>query len=233
VRFASINRLWLLIFCIGSLPSGALADTAPRYNQVHLQSQQNESVSNDTMHVTLSTYAEQRDPATLARQINGDMEWALAKAKQIKGVKINTGSYQTWPITNKKVTTGWRGQQSLELESRDSGSLARLVGELQGRLQIKSMRFSISHEKRMAVENRLIGGALDAFKERARIVGENLQANGYRIVNINIGTSGQAPPVIYKASVALEMGARDAVAVAGGESDIRVTVNGTVELLIP
>lgn len=221
------------MFCIGTLSSSALADTAPRYNQVHLQSQKSESVSNDTMHVTLSTYAEQRDPEILARQINEDMEWALAKAQQVKGVKISTGSYKTWPITDKKVTTGWRGQQSLELESKDTGSLARLAGELQDRLQIKSMRFSVSHEKRMAVENRLIGGALDAFKERARIVGDNLQANGYRIVDINIGTSGRAPPVMFKASRTLAMEASDAVAVEGGESEILITVNGTVELLIP
>ena len=93
------------------------------------------------------------------------------------------------------------------------------------------MRFSVSRERRTAVENRLIGGALDAFKERARIVGDNLQANGYRIVNINIGTSGHAPPVMYRARMALE--ASDAVAVEGGESDIQVTVNGTVELIIP
>ena len=226
------NLIIPLVYLLTSITS-VWADTAPRYNQVHLQSQQNESVSNDTMHVTLSTYAEQRDPANLARQINDDMEWALAKAKQVKDVKVSTGSYQTWPITNKKVTTGWRGQQSLELESKDSGSLARLAGELQSRLQIKSMRFSVSHEKRMAVENRLIDGALNAFKERARIIGDNLQANGYRIVDLNIGTSGHTPPVMYKARMALGMEASDAVAVEGGESDIRVTVNGTVELIIP
>lgn len=221
------------LLCLLITATGVWADTPPRYNQVHLQSQQKESVSNDTMQVTLGTYAEQRDPAKLARQINDDMEWALVRARQVKGVKISTGSYQTWPITNKKVTTGWRGQQSLELESSDTGSLARLAGELQDRLQIKSMRFSVSDEKRTAVENRLIAGALEAFKERARIVEDNLQANGYRIVDLNIGTSGHAPPVMYKARMGLAMEASNSVAVEGGESDIRVTVNGTVELIIP
>jgi len=233
MSYARVNWLALSMLCFGVLATSVRADTAPRYNQVHLQSQQSESVSNDTLHVTLSTYAELRDPASLARQINEDMEWALAKARQVKGVKISTGSYRTWPITNKKVTTGWRGQQNLELESKDTESLARLAGELQDRLQIKSMRFSVSHEKRMAVENRLIGSALDAFKERARIVGDNLHANGYRIVDINIGTSGRAPPVRFKASRTLAMEAGDAVAVEGGESDILIIVNGTIELLIP
>ena len=223
----------MIMLCLLVWATGVWADEDLHYNQVQLQSQQTESVSNDTMHVTLGTHAEQRDPASLARKINEDMEWALAKAKQVKGVKVSTGSYQTWPITNKKVTTGWRGQQSLELESKDTGSLARLAGELQDRLQIKSMNFTVSDDKRMAVENRLIEAALNAFKDRARIVGDNLKADGYRIVDINIGTSGQAPPVRHQPRMAMAMEASDAVAVEGGESDIQVTVSGTIELFIP
>jgi predicted secreted protein len=223
----------MIMLCLLAWATGAWADTDLHYNQVHLQSQQSESVSNDTMHVTLGTHAEQRDPASLARKINEDMEWALSKAKQVKGVKVSTGSYQTWPITNKKVTTGWRGQQNLELESKDTGSLARLAGELQDRLQIKSMNFTVSDGKRMAVENRLIEAALNAFKDRARIVGDNLKANGYRIVEINIGTSGQAPPVRHMPRMAMAMEANNTVAVEGGESDIQVTVEGTIELFIP
>ena len=223
----------MIMLCLLVWATGVWADSDLHYNQVHLQSQQSESVSNDTMHVTLGTHAEQRDPASLARKINEDMEWALAKAKQVKGVKVSTGSYQTWPITNKKVTTGWRGQQSLELESKDTGNLARLAGELQDRLQIKSMSFTVSDDKRMAVENRLIEAALNAFKDRARIVGDNLKADGYRIVDINIGTSGQSPPVRHQPRMAMAMEASDAVAVEGGESDVQVTVDGTIELFIP
>ena len=223
----------MIMLCLLVWATGVWADTELHYNQVRLQSQQSESVSNDTMHVTLGTHAEQRDPASLARKINEDMEWALSKAKQVKSVKVSTGSYQTWPITNKKVTTGWRGQQNLELESKDTASLARLAGELQDRLQIKSMNFTVSDDKRMAVENRLIEAALNAFKDRARIVGDNLKADGYRIVDINIGTSGQAPPVRHQPRMAMAMEASDAVAVEGGESDIQVTVDGTIELFIP
>jgi len=96
------------------------------------------------------------------------------------------------------------------------------------------MNFTVSDDKRVAVENRLIDLALNAFKERARIVGDNLQAKGYRIVELNVGTSTQRPPMMYQARMATaSMEAGDAVAVEGGESDVRITVNGTVELQIP
>ena len=214
--------------------NAAFADDELRYNQVRLQSQQTEAVSNDTMHVSMNTYAEMQDPAKLAAKINNDMEWELQQAKQVQGVKINTGSYQTWPITRKEVTTGWRGQQDLVLESADTETLSRLVGQLQDRLQIKSMNFTVSDEKRAGVENRLINAALDAFKQRAGIIGDNLKASGFRIVEINVNTSTQRPPMLHQARMAsMSMEASDAVAVEGGESDVSVTVNGTIELRIP
>jgi len=224
----------LLILCLAVMAGAARADDELHYNQVRLQSQQSESVSNDTMHVTLQTYAEMQDPARLAARINQEMEWALAKAQEVEGVKVSTGSYQTWPVTRKEVTTGWRGQQTLILESRDTEVLSRLTGQLQEKLQIKSMNFTVSDEKRVAVENRLIDIALNAFKERARIVGDNLKADGYRIVEVNVGTTTQRPPVMYQARMAtMSSAAGEAVAVEGGESDVRVTVNGTIELHIP
>jgi predicted secreted protein len=212
----------------------AFANDDLRYNQVRLQSQQTEAVSNDTMHVTMNSYAEMQDPAKLAAKINSDMEWALQQAKQVQGVKISSGSYQTWPITRKEVTTGWRGQQDLVMESADTETLSRLVGELQGRLQIKSMNFTVSDEKRAGVENRLIGAALDAFKQRAGIIGDNLKASGFRIVEINVNSSTQRPPMLRQAMMSsMSKEASNAVAVESGESDVSVTVNGTIELQIP
>ena len=227
-------RRVLLLLCMAVTAGTGLADDELRYNQVRLQSQQTESVSNDTMHVTLQTYAEMQDPAKLAARINQEMEWALAQVKQVQGVKLRTGSYQTWPVTRKEVTTGWRGQQDLILESRDTQGLSRLAGQLQAKLQIKSMNFTVSDEKRVTVENRLIDLALNAFRERAGIVGDNLKADGYRIVELNVGTSTARPPMMHQARVAsMSMEAVDAVAVEGGESDVRVTVSGTIEMQIP
>ena len=228
-------RIVLLLILALAASSAVRADEPPlRYNQVRLQAQQSESVSNDTMHVTLNTYAEMQDPAKLAARINQEMDWALEKAKQYSEIKVSTGSYQTWPVTRKEVTTGWRGQQNLTLEGRDTELLSQLTGELQKKLKIKSMSFSVSDEKRIAVENRLIDAALNAFKVRALIVGENLNARGYRIVDINVGASAQRPPVMYQARVAtMAMESNDSVAVEGGESDVQVSVSGTIELDIP
>jgi predicted secreted protein len=221
---------WLLTCCMGV----AHADTDSHYNRVQLQAQQIESVSNDTMHVTLYTFGEARDPASLAPRINEDMEWALGIARRQEGITAGTGGYQTYPVYKDNVLKGWRGEQSLELEGRDSRAMSRLVGELQEKLQVKSMSFTVSDEKRTEVENRLISRALDAFKARAAIVVGNLHAKGYRIVDLTISTSSQRPPVPYPAGrMVAAMQAESRVAVEAGESDVSVSVSGTIELSLP
>jgi predicted secreted protein len=210
------------------------ADTDSVYNRVRLQVQQVESVSNDTMHVTLNTFDEARDPASLATRINKDMEWALGIARRQQGITSRTGGYQTYPVYKDNVLKGWRGEQSLELEGKDIHAMSRLVGELQERLQVKSMSFSVSDEIRTEVENRLISRALDAFKARAAIVVDNLHATGYRIVDMTISTSSQQPPAPYPvARMAATMQSESRVAVEAGESDVSVMVSGTVELSLP
>ena len=230
MRLTGIITAGLLAMVLA--PAQVQAGEEQRYNQVRLQAEQSEAVSNDTMHVTLRTFAESRDPADLAAAINRDMDWALQAARSVEGVDASTGGYQTYPVHQDNVIKSWRGQQDLILEGRDHEAIGRLVGKLQDRLQVKTMQFTVSDERRRAVENRLIARALDAFRERAVIVGSNLEAKGYRIVELNINTSSQRPPVPYQARMAA-MEAAAPVVTEAGDSDIRVSINGTVELQLP
>ncbi|MGD8874143.1 MAG: SIMPL domain-containing protein [Gammaproteobacteria bacterium] len=229
-----LPRIWLVVCVASLLACPAAADEQPRYNLVRLQSQESEPVSNDTMHVTLIASGERRDAAELASQINADMTWALDLAKRHADVKVSTGNYRTWQVRQDNKMKGWQARQELMLESRDTPALSQLTGLLQEKLQVDSMRFSVSAETRTRVENRLIELALQAFKVRAGIIGSKLQANGYRIVDLDIGTFAQQPPVVYRAQGAVAaMDSRMPVATEGGESDIRVTVSGTIELTMP
>lgn len=231
-RYARTGLLTALLLTCSM--TATAADTDTHYNRIQLQAQQLESVGNDTLHVTLNTYGEARDPASLATRINEDMEWALRIARRYEEVTAGTGAYQTYPVYRDNVLKGWRGEQSLQLEGKDSRRIGALVGELQEKLQVKAMSFSVSDEKRTEVENRLISRALDAFKARAAIVGDNLHATGYRIVDISISTSSQRPPMPYPIGMmAAPMQAESRVAVEAGESDVSVAVSGTIELSLP
>jgi predicted secreted protein len=224
----------MTVLLLASFMGAVHADADNVYNRVRLQAQQLEAVSNDTMHVTLNAFGEAREPASLATGINKDMEWALGIARRQQGITSRTGGYHTYPVYKDNVLKGWRGEQSLELEGKDIRAMSRLVGELQGKLQVKSMSFSVSDAKRTGVENRLISRALDAFKARAAIVVDNLHATGFRIVEMTISTASQRPPAPYPvARMATTMQAESRVAVEAGESDVSVMVSGTIELSLP
>ena len=230
-RAGHVALVFALLACCMST---AGADSETHYNRVQLQAQQTESVGNDTMHVSMNSFGEARDPAALASRINKDMAWALEIARRYEDVTVGTGGYRTSPVYKDNALQGWRGEQSLELEGRDNRAMSRLVGELQDKLRVSAMSFSVSDGKRTAVENRLIGQALDAFKARAAIVVGNLHASGYRIVDLSIGTAAPRPPVPYPVGVmAASMKPESRVAVESGESDISVSVSGNIELTLP
>lgn len=229
-----MRGLWL-IACLMLLAAGpAAADDKPRYNLVSLQSQAAEEVGNDVMHVTLQASGEARDAADLATQVNEDMAWALDLIRPHQDIEAGTGNYRTWQVRQDNRMKGWRAQQDLMLESRDSLALSRLAGLLQERLQVVSMSFTVADETRVATENRLIEQALQSFSSRARLIGERLQASGYRLVSLEVGTLSQPPPIAYRARMAATAAESAApVATEGGTSEVRVTVSGTIELTMP
>ena len=232
-----MKRLWWVLPLLWLCGVAAVrADDTLHYNQVSLTAQASAQVGNDTMHVMLNTYGEGPDAAQLAQKINQDMAWALSVLKPHTGIRAATGSYQSWPLTSKdgRTTTGWRAQQTLELESLDSEQLGRVVGELQQRLHITGMNFRVSDRKRSEVEDHLIDSVLNAFKVRAKRAASDLGATDYRIVSVNIGSSSQTPPVLYRPRMGLATADTEAaVPVATGESEVAVTASGTIQLVLP
>jgi predicted secreted protein len=203
----------------------------PRYQQLHFQVERSQQVGNDLMQVWLTAQAEGSDPARLARTINESMDWALALGAQHEGMRIETGNYQTQALREKERVRGWRVSQDVHIEGADIPAISALVGELQERLQVKSMGFSVSDEARRDAEERLIEAALRAFQERAQAMQRILGASGHRLVSASVQTGGHFPgPVLRAQAATAEF---SAPAVQAGDSEVRVTVSGSIELIMP
>ena len=94
------------------------------------------------------------------------------------------------------------------------------------------MRFVIAPETRAATENALITEAIKAFQARAEAIRNALGAKSYKIVNISINNAGMPPPrpVAFMRSAAMAESAIPAPEFAGGESNMTITINGTIEI---
>jgi predicted secreted protein len=208
------------------------ADDDDVEDQVNFQVQAGRDVENDRVVALLSATAENRDPAKLADSINSDMHWAVEKLKNQVAIKTQSGSYQTYPVYDNKKIVRWRGRQDLQLESGDVDALSKVLGDLQERLQIQSLQFSVSPEKRIAVESALIEEALAAFRKRAALISRSLDAEDYGLVDMSIHTGGMRPPIPVRAEAA-SLASRttaSAPAIEQGTSRVTVQVSGRIQL---
>ena len=225
-----IVTAFTLVFAVTG-PATA-ADDTPRYNQIHFQVERNRPVDNDRMHAVLSLTAEDDNATRLADQVNRTMDGALKTAKARPKIEVRTGSYQTYPVYDKNTIRRWRATQELLLEGSDFAELGNLIGQLQERLQVNSINFSVSPARRAAVEDELIALALAAFKQRAELVRKQFAAKGYLVSSMSrsIPVTGNLVPLMR--GMAMEAMDKSAAppALEAGTSLLSVNVSGMIEL---
>ena len=160
------------------------------------------------------------------------MAWALDVAKREKRVKVRSGGYSTSPVYDKNRIRRWRASQQLWIESADFEAVTQLLGELQSRLQLQSLDFSVSPQERRKVEDALIEEALGRLRGPRRSGAQKTRrfrlrdrADRHR----HAGRTGAAPTHAAQPrrwpnpSVAPP-------AVEGGTSRVGVHINATIEL---
>ena len=211
----------------------ATAQAEPlRYNQVSLHAQVETSVNHDNMSVTLFTEAQNEDPAKLAEQITRTLNDALSTAR--KQEKVSSGNRSSQPVYDEKRENiiAWRERGEIVLEGSDFAAISTLTGELLGDLSLADMQFSLSPDSRSSTEDSLIADAIEAFKSRANIATRSLGGAGYKIVNLNLNTQ-YAQPMRYRGQQKMAMAAdmeMSAPSVEGGQSDVTVSADGTIEI---
>ncbi len=99
---SAISRLAAAVtLCAASL--SAVAEEAPRYNQVSLHAEVSQQVAHDLMQVTLYSENQGSDPAKLAAETTSVLNAAVADARKVKGVTISLGSRNSYPVYDDKA----------------------------------------------------------------------------------------------------------------------------------
>ena len=228
-----VGPLSLSILLFAAAAGRAIEDEGAR-NRVGFDVQASRDVPNDWVKGRIGVTAENADAAALADEVNRHMAWALEIARATAGVEVKSGGYSTHQVMDPRAKDQriWRAQQDLVLESSDVRALSELVGRLQNRLQLRSLEFSVSDEKREEVEAELIDEALELYKLRADRVRKRLGASGYALVRLDIGTSAgrpMPPPRPMMRSMAAEATVAPP-ALEGGSSRLVVGIHAAIEL---
>ncbi len=214
--------------------SGARADDdATPMRRVDFSVQSSREVANDWVRAVVGVTDEDENAAKLADRVNQAMTWALERSRTRAGITAKSGGYTTYPVDDprKGERRFWRASQDLLLEGADPRALSDLLGELQSRVQLRSIDFTVSPAQRRKVEDELIDEALTAFLARADRVRARLASSGYEIVQISIGTSGGSPPVpMMRAAMEMDSARMAPPALEAGTSEIVTGVSGSIEL---
>lgn len=201
------------------------------YDQIDLTASAERQVDNDLLIASVFAEAEAQQQSVVADRVNQAVQWAVDKAKTVPTVKAQTTQYNTSPVYNNNTIKGWRARQSLQLESKDPKAFSDLIGQLQEKLGVESIGYSVSKESRDAAEQGLIDQALAQFQQRATLIARNLGRSGFRLVRINVGSGGgYAPPIAYRAEMRMAKADVAAPALAAGVQTVNVTVSGTIQL---
>ena len=230
-----VQSLAIAVVVLLSATTTAVAHEVPlTYDRINFQVSADEEVPNDTLVAVMYSERSGQKSATLADEVNRDIGWAVDLARQSAAVKVQTLHYRQDPMYSNQSIRGWRIRQSIRLESREPESLSTLIGELQQHLSVASLSYTVSPELRDEVERRLIAEALDRFRSRGEQIKAALGRTGYRIVAMDVITSGRPMlPVGMRATAMMDESAVSAPTIEPGVQTVSVQVSGTIELAIP
>jgi predicted secreted protein len=175
------------------LPSLALAQAAePRLT---LGESAERELVQDRLTVSLRVEATAATAAAVQADVNRRMEAALARARAVSGIRVETTGYWTYEERPANQPRRWRGQAGLNLVGSDTGAVLALAGALQETgLAMSGMRFELTPESARAVQDELTADALRRVRARADKAADAIGMRVVGIVEMRVGDAGGAVP---------------------------------------
>ncbi|WP_407277781.1 SIMPL domain-containing protein [Aromatoleum evansii] len=199
---------------------------------VELSADARRAAPNDLAIASLYFQADDRNPGALARHVNSTIATALEQVRGHATVKAKSAGTTTFPVYGKegRRIEGWRMRSDIQLESRDLPALTELLGKLQGTLALAGLTVQPSPETRKSTADLAATDAIRAFQERAGTIAATLN-KPWRIRHLAVTHGGSPRPPFPAARAAVAFAAEATpMPVEAGETEIIVTVSGTIEL---
>ncbi len=202
---------------------------------LNLSASERLTMPQDTLMASLRIEAKSADTAKIQNDINAAMEKAVAEAKKVKDVKVSTGSYYVYEQQVDQRTKIWHGQQTIELESKDSAALLKLAGDIQKMgFVMNGLNYTLSVEKAESVRDELMVKALEKLQKKADMVAKALGKSGYELTDVNVDGASPVVPMYKAMAMRSDMaGAEMAMAppvAEPGETDVTLSVSARVLL---
>ncbi len=217
--------------------ASTLTSTPTSTPTLQLDAMASATIANDEMVVVLAVDRDGLQLAPINEAVVSQLNAAIAEARRVDGVRARLGSLSTYPnVTREGKPNGWRVRGELVLESRNLQQLSQLTGRLSEKMQLASVAFRLSSERRRAEEDRLLTEAAKSFQNKAAQAATAFGFKSYQIRELSLRPGGNFQPrPVYmgRSAEAMPMAASapPPVPTDGGESEVVVSVSGTVDLM--
>jgi len=221
--------LGLLAIGLCTLAPALAQDADQRATVLHLSQTAERSVVRDQLRIELRAEETGSDARSVQAAINRRMAAALDRARQVQGVRLETGAYNVGEERPQNGPARWRGSQSVILTGKDPDPMLKLAGTLQSDgFSTSSLAYETSPETVRGAEEDLTAEALAGLDHRAVSIAGHMHLAVLRYRDLRIGnaeTGGR--PVPRFAAMAMA-----APVAEPGEAVIRVTIEAEL-LLVP
>jgi predicted secreted protein len=231
-RPARLACAWVLGIALLSAPAAFAKDKDDERptTVLHLSQTAERTVLRDLLRIELRVEATGADAASVQSEINRRMAAALDRARQVAGVKVETGFYNVGEERPQNAPPRWRGAQSIILLGKDADSMLKLAGALQADgLSTSGLAYEISPETVRGTEQDLTAEALAELDHRAAAIAEQMHLAVERYRDLRVGNAetggGRMPRFAGMAAAA--------PVAEPGEAVIRVTVEAELLLTPP
>jgi len=238
VRAAAACAASLILGLMGTQAAVAASTPTPTSTPtLQLDAMASATIANDEMVVVLAVDRDGQQLAPINEAVVSQLNAAIAEARRVDGVRARLGSLSTYPnVTREGKPNGWRVRGELVLESRNLPQLSQLTGRLSEKMQLASVAFRLSSERRRAEEDRLLAEAAKSFQNKAAQAATAFGFKSYQIRELSLRPGGNFQPrPVYmgRSADAMPMpaSAPPPVPTDGGESEVVVSVSGTVDLM--
>jgi predicted secreted protein len=233
VRGPRSGNKWLVAVALAICASApAQAQDAPQpVTVLHLNQTAERTVTRDLLRIELRVEETGADAGTVQTAINRRMAAALDRARQVQGVRFETGSYNVGEERPQNAPARWRGSQSVILTGKDADSMLKLAGVLQSDgLSTSSLAYEASPETVRGAEEDLTAEALAALDHRASSIAGHMHLAVLRYRDLHVGnadTGGRPVPRFGAMAMAA------APVAEPGEAVVRVTIEAELLLTAP
>jgi predicted secreted protein len=228
----SVMRAFIFFMLLSPLAAFAQELPAPRQDVLNLDASASAEVTYDEAIATLAYDAQGAAAAELDDAASRAIGSALKEAKQVKEVTARTGQFSSFPVYGKdQQVTGWRVRAELVIESSDFKALSELTGRLAGKLAVGNVNYVLSTATRKAIEAKLTGDAIAAYRDKAQAAARNFGYAKYRIREVTVGSGGAVQPRAMGMQLAGKFAQAAPLPIEAGSATVTVTVSGSVQML--